>query len=211
VPAAKVPAFVAAARTAVTGFFPSLASEDYTTIATERHFARLAALIDDAAKTGATVHPLHAEASDPVARRFTPTALTGVTPAMHIMQEEIFGPLLPIVPYDTLDEAVAFVNARPRPLALYAFSDDGAVIDRVLRTTSSGGVTVNDTMLHVAQDALPFGGIGSSGMGLYHGREGFDAFSKLRAVYYQRRFNGLSLLQPPYGKRFDRLIKLMLR
>jgi len=211
VPAAKIPAFVAAARDAVTEFFPTLASSDYTTIASDRHFARLSALLDDARAKGATIHPLHAEPSDPVARKLVPTAVTGVTAAMQIMQDEIFGPLLPVVPYDSPDEAIAFVNARPRPLALYVFSDERRTIDRVLRDTTSGGATVNDTMLHVAQDALPFGGVGPSGMGVYHGREGFEAFSKLRGVYYQRRFNGLSFLQPPYGKRFGRLIRLMLR
>ena len=211
VPAAKVPAFIGAARETVTGFFPTLASDDYTSIASERQYARLAAYLDDARAKGATLHPLHAEPSDPVTRKLVPTALTDVTSAMQVMQDEIFGPILPIVPYGGLDEAIAFVNARPRPLALYAFSDDRATIDRLLSVTASGGVTVNDTMLHVAQDALPFGGVGASGMGVYHGREGFDAFSKLRGVYYQRRFNGLPWLQPPYGERFSRLIRLMLR
>ena len=211
VPAAATTAFVAAARDAVTRFFPSLASADYTSISSERHYARLVGNLDDARAKGATLHPLHAEASDPVARKLAPVALTGVTPAMRVMQDEIFGPLLPVVPYDSLDEAIAFVNARPRPLALYAFSNESHAVDHVLRATTSGGVTVNDTMLHVAQDALPFGGVGPSGMGVYHGREGFDAFSKLRGVYYQRRFNGLALLQPPYGERFRRLIRLMLR
>jgi len=211
VPAAKIPAFVTAAREAVTGFFPTLASDDYTTIASARHFARLVALLDDANAKGATIHPLHAEPSDPGRRKLVPTAVTGVTSDMQVMQDEIFGPILPIVPYASLDEAIAHVNARPRPLSLYVFSDGRGTVERVLRATTSGGATVNDTMLHVAQDALPFGGVGPSGMGVYHGREGFDTFSKLRGVYYQRRFNGLSLLQPPYGRRFARLIRLMLR
>jgi coniferyl-aldehyde dehydrogenase len=211
VPASKVQAFVSAAREAVTGFFPTLASTDYTSIVSDLQYARLTGYIEDAREKGATVDLLHADPSDPAARRFAPVALTGVTDAMRVMQDEIFGPILPVLPYDTLDDAIAFVNARPRPLALYAFSNDRATTDRVLGATTSGGVTVNDTMLHVAQDALPFGGVGPSGMGVYHGREGFDAFSKLRGVYYQRRFNGLSLLKPPYGERFARLIRLMLR
>lgn len=211
VPAGQVGAFIAAAREAVTGFFPSLASSDYTSIASERQYARLIAYLDDARGKGATSHPLHADPSDSLARKLAPTALTDVTPAMRVMQEEIFGPILPIVPYATLDEAIAYVNARPRPLALYAFGDDRRVIDRLLRETVSGGVTVNDTMLHVVQDALPFGGIGPSGMGVYHGRPGFDALSKQRGVYFQRRFNAFSLLLPPYGERFRRLMRLMLR
>jgi coniferyl-aldehyde dehydrogenase len=211
VPAARVQQFVSAAREAVTGYFPRLASGDYTSIVSDRQYARLTGYIEDAREKGATLHALHSEPSDPVARKLAPVALTGVTDAMRVMQDEIFGPILPVVPYDALDDAIGFVNARPRPLALYAFSNDRATIERVLGATTSGGATVNDTMLHVAQDALPFGGVGPSGMGLYHGREGFDAFSKLRGVYYQRRFNGLSLLTPPYGARFARLIRLMLR
>ena len=211
VPAAKVAAFLAAAREAVGRFFPALASSDYTAIASDRHYGRLTGYLDDARAKGATLHPLHADASDAAARKLAPVALTGVTAAMRVMQDEIFGPILPVVPYGALDEAIAFVNARPRPLALYAFSDDSRTVAHVLGTTTSGGATVNDTMLHVAQDALPFGGVGPSGMGVYHGREGFDTFSKLRGVYYQRRFNGLALLQPPYGERFRRLMRLMLR
>ncbi len=211
VPRDKVAAFTGAARDAVTGFFPTLASGDYTSIASERQFARLTAYLDDARAMGATVHALHAEPSDAAARTLAPVALTGVTAEMRVMQEEIFGPILPVIPFSTLDEAIAFVNARPRPLALYAFSDDRQTIDRILGATVSGGVTVNDTMLHVAQDALPFGGVGPSGMGVYHGREGFDALSKLRGVFHQRRYNPFSLLFPPYGERFSRLIRLMVR
>ncbi len=211
VPASRVDTFVAAAGRAVQAYFPSLRSPDYTSIASERHYARLRGYLDDAAERGAVAHPLHPEPADPAARKLAPTILTGVSLAMRVMQEEIFGPILPVIAYERLDEAIGFVNARPRPLALYAFSNDRAVVDRILRGTMSGGVTVNDTMLHVAQDALPFGGVGPSGMGVYHGREGVDSFSKLRGVYYQSRFNGLSLLLPPYGARFKRLIGLMLR
>jgi len=211
VPAARVEAFIAAAGGAVRDMFPTLRSPDYTSIASDRHYERLAGYLDDAATKGAVAHPLHREQPDLAARKLVPTALTGVSLAMRVMQEEIFGPILPVIPYERLEEAIGYVNSRPRPLALYAFSNDREVVDRILHGTMSGGVTVNDTMLHVAQDALPFGGVGSSGMGVYHGREGFDALSKLRGVYYQRRFNGLALLQPPYGGRFKRLIGLMLR
>jgi len=211
VSAAQVDAFVAAAGRAVRAYYPTLRSPDYTSISSDRHYARLTGYLDDAAGRGAALHPLHEEPSDPATRKFAPTALTGASLAMRVMQEEIFGPILPVIAYERLDEAIGFVNARPRPLALYAFSNDRGAVGRILRGTISGGVTVNDTMLHVAQDALPFGGVGPSGMGVYHGREGFDTFSKLRGVYYQRRFNGFALLQPPYGARFKRLIGLMLR
>jgi len=167
--------------------------------------------VEDARAKGATVHPLHTDPPDPTRRKLTPVALTGVTDDMRVMQEEIFGPILPVVAYTTLDEAIAFVNARPRPLALYLFSDDRAMIDRVLGRVVSGGATVNDTMLHVGQDALPFGGVGPSGMGVYHGREGFDALSNLRGVYYQRRYTPFAWLFPPYGERFRRLFRIMLR
>ena len=126
------------------------------------------------------------------------------------MQEEIFGPILPIVTYETLDEAIAYVNDHPRPLALYFFSHDKGATDRVLNETMSGGVTVNETMLHVAQDDLPFGGVGPSGMGHYHAHEGFETFTKKKAVFRQARVNTTGLLRPPYGKTVDRLLKFLL-
>jgi coniferyl-aldehyde dehydrogenase len=130
---------------------------------------------------------------------------------MHVMTQEIFGPILPVVPYRTLDEAIAYVNARPRPLALYYFDRDGARVDRVLKETVAGGVTVNDTILHIAQDDLPFGGVGPSGMGAYHGREGFETFSHKKAVFRQSRLNGMGLFKPPYGKVFETMVRLLIR
>jgi acyl-CoA reductase-like NAD-dependent aldehyde dehydrogenase len=130
---------------------------------------------------------------------------------MLVMQEEIFGPILPIVTYQSLDEAIDYVNAHPRPLALYVFSHDKQATDRVLNETISGGVTVNETMLHVAQDDLPFGGIGPSGMGAYHAREGFESFSKKKPVFRQARVNTTGLLRPPYGKLIDRMLKFIVR
>jgi acyl-CoA reductase-like NAD-dependent aldehyde dehydrogenase len=110
-----------------------------------------------------------------------------------------------------LGDAIAYVNARPRPLALYVFDHDEPAVDRVLRETVSGGATVNETILHIAQEDLPFGGVGPSGMGEYHGRAGFDTFSKKKAVFYQPRLNLLGLFRPPYGARFERLMKLLSR
>ena len=118
---------------------------------------------------------------------------------MAVMQEEIFGPLLPLVPYESEAAALAYVAARPRPLALYVFDQDFRQVEGVLAATASGGVTVNDCMLHVAQASLPFGGVGPSGMGRYHGVEGFRTFSQVRPVYRQSRWHGLSLFYPPYG------------
>jgi len=128
-----------------------------------------------------------------------------------VMQDEILGPLLPIIEYAKLDDAIAHVNARPRPLALYYFDRDGDRVNRVLRETVAGGVTINDTILHIAQDHLPFGGVGHSGMGHYHGREGFETFSKKKAVFVQSRVNAISLFNPPYGRLFDALVRFLIR
>jgi coniferyl-aldehyde dehydrogenase len=127
------------------------------------------------------------------------------------MTRAIFGPILPIVPYDSLDDVVARINAGPRPLALYPFSNRRAVVDGLIERVMSGGVTVNDALLHVGQDDIPFGGIGESGMGHYHGYEGFVTFSKLRPVFRQARFSSLAMLMPPYGKVAERLLAFMMR
>ena len=125
---------------------------------------------------------------------------------MKIMQEEIFGPLLPIIPYATLDDAFAYINNRARPLALYYFGYDKREQQRVLHETHSGGVCLNDTLLHVAQDDMPFGGIGPSGMGHYHGHEGFLTFSKAKGVLIKQRFNAAKLIYPPYGTALQKLV-----
>jgi coniferyl-aldehyde dehydrogenase len=142
---------------------------------------------------------------------FPPKLLIGVTDEMAVMQEEIFGPILPVVTYDALDDAIAYVNARPRPLALYFFGNDTASQRRVVERTTSGGVLINDTILHYAQDDLPFGGIGPSGMGAYHGAEGFKTMSHAKAVFRQARFNVVDLFRPPFGRAFDFLLNFMLR
>ena len=118
---------------------------------------------------------------------------------MSVMREEIFGPVLPVVTYRSLDEAIEYVNARPRPLALYYFDNNSKRVESLLARTTSGGVTVNDTILHIAQNDLPFGGVGASGMGSYHGFDGFLTFSKKKGVFLQSRFTTLGLLRPPYG------------
>jgi coniferyl-aldehyde dehydrogenase len=127
------------------------------------------------------------------------------------MREEIFGPVLPVLSYESLDEAIRYVNRQQRPLALYWFGDNGERREQVLRGTISGGVTINDACWHVAQENLPFGGVGASGMGAYHGEYGFRAFSKERAVLHQAAFNGITLFRPPYGRRFATLIALLKR
>jgi len=211
VPAGREHEFVAAAQKVMADCYPDiLHTPDYSSIISERHFNRLVGLIEDARAQGEEVVPLSSAAEpDAKTRRMPPVALLNVTPGMQVMQEEIFGPILPIVPYRDLDEAIRYVNARPNPLALYYFDQDRGSIDRMLEQTLSGGVTINDTVLHIAQDSLPFGGVGESGMGHYHGFEGFETFSKKKAVFYQSRLNGMALFKPPYGKLFERMVKLL--
>lgn len=213
-PAGKEFEFIAAARAIVAACYPDIArTPDYTAIVNARHYHRLLALADDARRKGAEVIALSSPEAQPdeTTRRIPPLALLKADDTMRVMQDEIFGPLLPILPYANLDAAIAYVNARPKPLALYYFDHNAANIDRVLTQTVSGGVTINDTILHIAQDSLPFGGVGKSGMGHYHGREGFETFSKQKAVFFQSRINSMSLFKPPYGKLFDALVKLLLR
>jgi coniferyl-aldehyde dehydrogenase len=171
----------------------------------------LANLRDTARLAGAAVEPLGEGQDDPARRRMLPVLLTGADDGLPVMQEEIFGPLLPLVPYDDLDQAIAYVAARPHPLALYLFEEDGGLVERVLARTTAGGVSVNDTLYHIAQHDLPFGGVGPSGTGGYHGEAGFRTFSHLKPVFRQARFNGAGLLNPPYGERFRRMVELMLK
>lgn len=212
VPAGREQAFVDAARAVVAKCWPELgASPDYTAIVNDRHYQRLSGYIDDARERGARIEPLSNAQPDAARRCLPPLALLNVNEGMRVMQDEIFGPLLPVLPYRDLDAAIAHVNGHPRPLALYYFGNDGAARDRVLEETVAGGVTVNDTILHIAQENLPFGGVGPSGMGHYHGIEGFRTFSKQKAVFYQSWLNGMSLFNPPYGALFERLAKFLMR
>ncbi|MBB62268.1 coniferyl aldehyde dehydrogenase [Stutzerimonas balearica] len=208
VPQQRLEAFVEAYRLAVQRFFPQLTDNpDYTSIINERQLLRLEGYLADARARGALLLPLFDEGQG---RRLPHHILLDVNDDMQVMQDEIFGPLLPVLPYASLDEAIAYVNARPRPLALYFFGYDRAEQQQVLERTHSGGVCLNDTLLHVAQDDLPFGGIGASGMGHYHGHEGFLTFSKAKAVFSKPRFNASRLIYPPYGGRLQRLIRQLL-
>ena len=212
VPAGREQAFVEAARAVVAKCWPDLATTpDYSAVVNERHYQRLQAYVDDARERGARIEPLSGAQADATKRRLPPLALLNVNDGMRVMQDEIFGPLLPVLPYQDIAAAIDWVNQHPRPLALYYFGNDGAERDRVLEQTVSGGVTVNDTILHIAQENLPFGGVGPSGMGHYHGIEGFRTFSKQKAVFYQSRLNGMSLFNPPYGALFERLTKFLMR
>ena len=212
VPAGREQAFVDAARAVVAKCFPELATTpDYTSIVNDRHYQRLQGYVTDAQARGAKIEPLSTANADDARRKLPPLALLNVDDSMRVMQDEIFGPLLPVLPYQDLDAAIAYVNQHPRPLALYCFENDAGRRDRVLNETVAGGVTVNDTILHIAQEELPFGGVGPSGMGHYHGVEGFKTFSKQKAVFYQSWLNGMSLFNPPYGALFERLTKFLIR
>ena len=194
--------------------YPTLAANpDYTSIVSDRHYARLEQLIDDAKGQGATVIRIvpSGEQAAAAQRKLAPTLLLGVDDDMAVMRDEIFGPVLPVLGYDTLDEAIAYVNRHPRPLALYWFGRNRANRERVVERTVSGGVTINDACWHVSQEYLPFGGVGASGMGAYHGERGFLAFTQEKPILHQSRFNGIALFRPPYGRRFETLLALLKR
>jgi coniferyl-aldehyde dehydrogenase len=204
-PADRLPDFVAAAKTSVRQMFPSIReSPDYTAIVTDRHYARLMDYLDDARAKGAEIVEINPGAEDlrqQPHRRIAPTLILNPTDDMKVMQEEIFGPLLPVKGYRDVQEAVDYINAHDRPLGLYYFGSDAAERDRVLDGTTSGGVTVNDVVMHVAQEELPFGGIGPAGMGAYHGHDGFREFSHRKSIYHQIKWDlpPLRMLRPPYG------------
>lgn len=208
----EVEPFVQAFTQAAVALYPAgAASPDYTSIINDRHYDRLVALREDAKAKGARVIEIGAAKAAGRAHTLAPTVIVNATPDMAVMQEEIFGPILAVATYRDIDEAIAFVNARPRPLALYLFGSDTAVQRKVLERTTSGNVTVNDTLLHFAQDDLPFGGVGPSGMGAYHGVEGFRSLSHAKGVFEQSRWNLVSMLRPPFGRLAETVARLMLR
>jgi len=211
VPRAKVAAFAELAAKIVPQRYPGLDSTDYTSIVDQRSFDRLVAALDDASARGAKVIKLlPGPAWDAATRKIAPHLVLDAPSDSALMQREIFGPILPVLPYDTLDEVIERIVAGPHPLALYPFSHDARRIDRLLERVMSGGVSINDALFHVGQHDLPFGGIGESGMGHYHGFEGFQTFSKLRPIFRQARWASTRLLYPPYGKVADRLLSFLI-
>ncbi|MDD2868584.1 coniferyl aldehyde dehydrogenase [Neomegalonema sp.] len=214
IPHGEVEAFAAACDAAVAKLYPAgPTSPDYAAIANDRHFRRLQEMLAEAGEKGARIRLLGSRAQEAASRPRTlaPALILDATDEMKILREEIFGPLLPVVPYRGIDEAIAWINARPRPLALYFFGPDDADRRKLLARTTSGGVTLNGVLMHVAQDDLPFGGVGASGMGASHGPEGFRAMSHARAVFSQHRWNGTRLLRPPFGETADRILGFLLR
>lgn len=212
-PNAKVNEFIQAYQTKFQAMYGKISqNQDYGSIINARQFDRLMALLEDAQLKGATIISASNEAIDSQNRKMPTQLITQTTEDMRLMQEEIFGPLLPIIAYDSLDEAISYVNLRARPLALYVMSFDKASQQKILQQTHSGGVCINETVFHVAADDAPFGGIGPSGMGHYHGKEGFLAFSHAKTVLSRGRVNTGKFVHPPYGSFIQRmLIKLFLR
>jgi coniferyl-aldehyde dehydrogenase len=211
-PADQVDEFVHAYAAEIDVLYPDIASNpDYTWILDDHHFARLTELLEDARAKGARVVGIGTKQKSSKSRMFQPTLLLDVTGEMKVMQEEIFGPILPVVTYESLQDAIAYVNARPRPLSLYFFGTNAASERLILERTTSGHVLINDTILYYAQDDIPFGGVGPSGMGAYHGEEGFKTMSHAKGVLKQTRWSPADFIRPPFGRIFDFLAKVTLR
>jgi len=188
-------------------------SDQYTSVINERHYNRLNSLLDDAREKGARIVEVGEKSAEAKRRAHTlaPTLVLGVSDKMRVMQEEIFGPVLPVLPYRDIDQAIAYVNARPRPLALYYFGGSGLYRRKVLELTTSGNVTINNTLMHYAQEDLPFGGVGPSGIGAYHGIEGFKSLSHAKGVFQQGKWNLSGMLRPPFGGIAKLILTFMLR
>ena len=172
---------------------------DYTSIISADHFSRLNRMIEEAREDGAEIISINpdGETLESSARKIPPTLILRPNPTLSVMQEEIFGPILPVLSYEKIEEAIEFVQHRARPLALYLFTEKARERERILRETVSGGVAVNEVLFHCVCETLPFGGVGASGMGSYHGQAGFDTFSHLKPVFIQPRFNFNFFLVPP--------------
>jgi coniferyl-aldehyde dehydrogenase len=212
VPAAKRDRFVEAAKRIMPQRYPDTNQRSYTSVIDDKSYRRLRATLEDARQKGAEIVPLIPSAAcNDQLRKIPPHVIVNVTDEMTVMQEEIFGPLLPVKTYETLDEVIAYVNSKDRPLGFYVFTNDKGTEEKLLYSTISGGVTINNCMLHVAQHDMPFGGIGASGLGQYHGYEGFLEFSKLRPVFTHPRVSLLSMFYPPYTARHRRVLNLLLR
>ncbi|HLY38997.1 MAG TPA: coniferyl aldehyde dehydrogenase [Candidatus Binatia bacterium] len=212
IPESKRDEFVAAAKKIMPERYPDTNEPSYTSVIDDKSYKRLRATLEDARHKGAQVVSLVPGASfNDALRKIPPHMVLDVTDDMVIMQEEIFGPLLPVRTYRNLDEVIQTVNAKDRPLGFYVFTNDKAKEEKLLYSTISGGVTINNCMLHVAQHDMPFGGIGASGMGHYHGREGFLEFSKLRPVFRNPRMSLLHLFYPPYTGFTRRALGLLIK
>jgi coniferyl-aldehyde dehydrogenase len=216
VPKDKTQEFVGAATRAIETMYRTglKDNDDYTSVVNQRHFDRIQGYIEDARTKGAeviTLNPKSENFAQQPHHKIPPTLIIDPTDDMKVMQDEIFGPILPVKSYNDAKDAVAYINAHPRPLGLYYFGDDASEKDFVLNNTTSGGVTVNDVIFHVAQEDLPFGGVGPSGMGAYHGRDGFLEFSHKKAIYTQTNNEILAMMRPPYGDKYRGQVKARMK
>lgn len=217
VPRNRMSEFVESSKRSVAKMYPTLLDNpDYTSVVNERHFQRINGYVDEARERGVEVveiNPANENFGQQSAYKIAPTFLIDPPEDSAVMQEEIFGPVMPIKSYDSLDETMDYVNSHERPLGLYYFGTDQQETDQVLGNTTSGGVTLNDVVMHVAQEDLPFGGVGPSGMGSYHGEDGFRTFSHAKAVFKQATFNPAEKLglRPPYGEKIMGLLKTQIK
>ena len=218
VPEERLADVVAILKSTTEAMYPTmLANPEYTSVVNERHYERLQSYLDDARERGASPEVINPAGEDFAGQtnsyKIPPTLIINPPEDSKVVEEEIFGPLLPIHSYGDFSEAIAYVNARPRPLAAYYFGNSGEEEEAILKRTTSGGVCINDVIMHVSQEELPFGGIGPSGMGAYHGEAGFRNFSHAKSVYRQTRFNVAKLtgLLPPYGPKTEKNIRMQMK
>ena len=217
VPEDNMEAFISASQASVEKMFPTLLhNDDYTSVVNERHYERINGYLKEAREAGARVveiNPANEDFRQQPHHKIPPTLVVNPADDLKVMQEEIFGPVLPVKSSGDVKETIDFVNANPRPLGLYYFGQDGQEEQQVLSHTTSGGVTVNDVIMHIAQEDLPFGGVGPSGMGSYHGHDGFKTFSHAKAVYRQTKVNIAEMagLRPPYGEKMLKSIAAQMK
>ena len=217
VPEESVDEFVESSARSVARMYPTLLDNpDYTSVINQRHYERLNSYIEEAREKGAKVvevNPADEDFRQQPHHKIPPTLVIDPDDSLQVMQDEIFGPVLPVKGYSKVDETIDYINHNPRPLGLYYFGQDGSEEDQVLSHTTSGGVTVNDVVMHVAQEDLPFGGVGPSGMGAYHGHDGFKTFSHAKAIFTQSKLNVADLagLRPPYGEKMLKAVRGQMR
>ena len=218
VPEEKLHEVIAAAQKAVAQMYPKiLDNPQYTSVINERHFERLNGYLAEASERGQKIIPINPAKEDFSTQQGTlkipPTLIPEPADDLKMMEEELFGPLLPIRTYNNFEETISYINSKPRPLAAYYFGDDKQEETALISRTTSGGVCINDVVMQVAQEDLPFGGVGPSGMGAYHGLKGFQTFSHAKSIYRQASINIAKLggMLPPYGKATESTIKMQLK
>ena len=212
IPKDKKEDFISQSKKVVTDMYPSLKDNpDYTSVINQRHYDRLQGYVEEAKEKGFEVieiNPSNEDFSQQAHHKIPPTLIVDPDDSLSVMKEEIFGPILSVKTYDSIKDTVDYINSKDRPLGLYYFGDDKEEMQNVLENTTSGGVTINDVVFHVGQDNAPFGGVGPSGTGSYHGVEGFKNFSHTKTIYTQSKFDGLfGLFRPPFGSKAKSAIK----